>query len=195
MQESRPDVMSKLHAPDHWTYADYLRLPDDGTRCEILEGERVMTPSPFTPHQRVAFSLVRLLGDFVVSRRLGILRFAPCDVILADDVVVQPDILFVGKSRMEIVQKRGIFAPPDLVIEILSESHPERDTVRKLAIYGRHGVPEYWIVDPDRDRIEVFVLEGGALVRRALHASGEVRSLVALPGFAAPLDEIFSRSL
>ena len=55
MQESRRDVMSKLHAPDHWTYADYLRLPDDGTRCEILDGERVMTPSPFTPHQRVAF--------------------------------------------------------------------------------------------------------------------------------------------
>ena len=194
MQEPRPDVMSKLHAPDHWTYADYLRLPDDGTRCEILEGERVMTPAPFTPHQRVAFSLVRLLGDFVVPRRLGVLRFAPCDVILADDIVVQPDILFIGKPRVEIVLKRGIFGPPDLVIEILSESDPKRDTVRKLAIYGRHGVPEYWIVDPDRARIEVFVLEGNALVRKAVHESGEVRSLVALPGFAALLDEIFSRA-
>jgi Uma2 family endonuclease len=195
MQESRRDVMSKLHAPDHWTYADYLRLPDDGTRCEILDGERVMTPSPFTPHQRVSFNLVGLLRDFVVPRGLGTIWYAPCDVILADDVVVQPDILFLGKTRLEIVKKRGIFGPPDLVIEILSESDPKRDTVRKLAIYGRHGVPEYWIVDPDRDRIEVFVLEGGALVRKAVHDCGEVRSLVALPGFFAPLDEIFSRSV
>ena len=130
-----------------------------------------------------------------MPRRLGSVWHAPYDVILAEDVVVQPDILFVGKPRVEIVLKRGIFGPPDLVIEILSESDPERDTVRKLAIYGRHGVPEYWIVDPERDRIEVFVLEGGALVRRAVHESGELRSLVALPGFAAPLDEIFSRSL
>jgi Uma2 family endonuclease len=83
---------------------------------------------------------------------------------------------------------------PDLMSKLHAPNHWTY-TVRKLAIYGRHGVPEYWIVDPDRDRIEVFVLEGGALVRRALHESGEVRSLVALPGFAAPLDEIFSRSL
>ena len=140
-------------------------------------------------------NLLFLLESFVRedSRRKGF-SIAPFDVILAEDIVVQPDILFIGKTRTEIIQKRGVFGPPDLVIEILSESHPERDTVRKLAIYGRHGVPEYWIVDPERDRIEVFVLEGGALVRRAIHESGELRSLVALPGFAAPLDEIFSRS-
>jgi Uma2 family endonuclease len=194
MQEPRPDVMSKLHAPDHWTYADYLRLPDDGTRCEILEGERVMTPSPFMRHQDVSENLGFVLASFVRGRDIGRVRRAPCDVILADDVVVQPDILFVANPRLTIMKKRGIFGPPDLVTEILSESDPKRDTVRKLAIYGRHGVPEYWIVDPDRARIEVFVLEGGALVRRGTHESGEVRSLVALPGFAAPLDEIFSRA-
>jgi Uma2 family endonuclease len=195
MQEPRPDVMSKLHAPDHWTYADYLRLPDDGTRCEILEGARVMTPAPFTRHQWVSENLGSVLSGFVRGRDVGRIFRAPYDVILADDVVVQPDILFIAKTRMEIVKKRGIFGPPDLVIEILSESDPKRDTVRKLAIYGRHGVPEYWIVDPEWDRIEVLVREGDALVRRALHESGEIRSLVALPGFAAPLAEIFSRSV
>ena len=81
------------------------------------------------------------------------------------------------------------------MIEILSESHPTRDTVRKLAIYARHGVREYWIVDPKTDRIEVFVLEGDALVRKAAHDGGEVRSLVVLPGFVASLAEIFDRSL
>jgi Uma2 family endonuclease len=186
--------MNRLHE-HHWTVADYLRLPDDGTRCEILEGERLMTPSPFTPHQRVAFNLVGLLRDFVVPNALGTLLFAPCDVFLSDDVVVQPDIFFVAKSRESIVERRGILGPPDLVIEILSASDPSRDTVRKLRIYGRRGVREYWIVDPDRKRLEVFVLDGDRLVLRAAHESGEVRSLVVLQGFRAPLTQIFGRSL
>jgi Uma2 family endonuclease len=192
--EPRRDVMNRLDA-DRWTYADYLQLPDDGTRCEILEGERVMTPAPFTPHQRVALNLVFLLGDFLRPRKVGTLFFAPCDVILAEDTVVQPDVLFVAAERTSIIQKRGVFGPPDLMIEIVSESDPKRDTVRKLRIYGRHGVREYWIVDPERERVEVFVLEGRELVRKAALESGELRSLVVLPGFVASLSQIFARSL
>jgi Uma2 family endonuclease len=187
--------MTRTDSDRHWTYADYLRLPDDGTRCEILEGERVMTPSPFPRHQIVAFNLVGLLRDFVVPRHLGRLLFAPSDVVLAEDVVVQPDVFFFQASRASLVEEHGIFGAPDLVIEILSESDPKRDTVRKLAIYARHGVHEYWIVDPDADRIDVFVREGSELVRKAAHDSGEVRSLAALPGFSARLAEIFDRSL
>lgn len=81
------------------------------------------------------------------------------------------------------------------MIEILSESDPERDTVRKRAIYGRYGVAEYWIVDLDAKRIEVFAPDGTILVRRTRHEDGDLRSLVALPGFAASLDAIFPRSL
>jgi Uma2 family endonuclease len=179
----------------HWTYDDYLRLPDDGTRCEIIEGERLVNPAPFTRHQVVSFNLGLLLGGFVLPRRLGRILQAPCDVILAEDTVVQPDILFVSRARKSVIEERGIFGPPDLVIEILSASDPSRDTVRKLGIYARHGVREYWIVDPDADRIEVFVLEGKDLVRKAEHERGEARSLVALPGFVAPLSGIFARSL
>ena len=96
-----------------------------------------------------------------------------------------------GRSY-RIFAKRGIFAAPDLVIEILSEHDHPRDTVRKLRIYARHGVLEYWIVDPNADRIEVFVLEGGRLVCKAAHQSGDVRSLAVLPGFSAPLSAIFA---
>jgi Uma2 family endonuclease len=177
----------------HWTYADYLRLPDDGPRYEILEGMRVRAPSPLTRHQIVSHNLVLALGVFVRDRRLGRVLDAPCDVILADDIVLQPDILFIGRDRGSIIERRGIFGAPDLVIEILSQYSVKRDTVRKLDLYGRHRVREYWIVDPDADRIEVFTLEGGALTKRAEHRTGEVRSLVALPGFSAPLAEIFER--
>lgn len=185
--------MNRVHE-HHWTVADYLRLPDDGTRCEIIEGERLMTPSPVPRHQIVSANLVWMLTTFVRAAGLGRVLAAPSDIFLAEDTVVQPDIYFVSKARDAIIHADGVCGPPDLVIEILSASHPERDTVRKLRLYGRHGVLEYWTVDPDSDRIEVFVLEREAFVRKASRSEGEVRSLAALPGFSAPLAAIFDRS-
>jgi Uma2 family endonuclease len=179
----------------HWTYADYLRLPDEGPRYEIYEGILVKAPAPLTRHQIVSGNLYGFLWTFVRERALGRVLDAPCDVIFADDVVLQPDLLFVAESRRSIIKERGVFGAPDLVVEILSRSSAERDAGQKADLYSKHGVAEYWIVDPDEDRIEVFLLEGGRLVRRAEHASGEVRSLAAVPGFSAPLAEIFERGL
>jgi Uma2 family endonuclease len=179
---------------DHWTYEDYLRLPDDGPRCEIIEGERHMTPAPWSRHQLVSQRLAFLLMSFLRETELGVLYYAPFDVILADDTVVQPDIVIVARERESKIRERGLFGAPDLAIEILSPSSESRDRVRKLEIYAKHGVREYWIVDPDRDRIEVHVLEGRRLVKKAGHGDGAARSLVVLPGFSAPLDEVFSRA-
>jgi Uma2 family endonuclease len=123
---------------------------------------------------------------------LGTFLHAPSDVVLADDTVVQPDIFFFSKAREGLIGERRITGAPDLVIEILFESDPARDTVRKLAIYGRRGVREYWIVDPKARGIEVFVLEDAALVRRAAHSDGEVRSLEVLPGLVIPLAAVFA---
>jgi Uma2 family endonuclease len=184
--------MNRVHE-HHWTVAEYLRLPDDGTRCEIIEGERLMTPSPWTRHQIVSANLVWVLSSFVRAAGLGRVLCAPSDVFLSEDTVVQPDVYFVSKVRDSIIHPDGVFAAPDLVIEILSPSHPERDTVRKLGLYARHGVREYWIVDPDSDRIDVFVLEGSELVRKESHSDGEIHSLAVLPGFSAKLAEIFAK--
>src|SRR5436190_19853930 len=129
MAETRPNAMTRLHA-EHWTAADYFRMPDDGTRCEILEGERVMTPSPIPRHQIVSLNLERLLWEHVAAGKLGRLLHAPSDVVLADDTVVQPDIFFFSKAREHLIGERRIIGAPDLVIEILSESDPARDTVR-----------------------------------------------------------------
>ena len=79
------------------------------------------------------------------------------------------------------------------MIEILSPSTASRDRREKLGVYARYGVREYWLVDPERARIEVFVLEAGNLVKKAEHDSGEARSLAVLPGFSAPLAEVFRR--
>jgi Uma2 family endonuclease len=168
-------------------------MPDegDGKRYEIIEGERFVTPSPFEPHQRASRNLFRMLDSLVGSRDLGEVYYAPIDVVLADHTVLVPDLVFVAKARASIIEHRGIFGPPDLVVEILSKSTKSRDVGVKLRAYGAHGVREYWILDTDRRRIAIFTLQGHELVKAAEHDSGDVVSPVVLPGFSASLDRIF----
>jgi Uma2 family endonuclease len=168
-------------------------MPDegDGNRYEIVGGVRFMTPSPFERHQRASRNLLHLLLNHVEDRDLGEIYHAPIDVVLSDDTVLVPDIVFVSKSRIALIEERGIFGAPDLVVEILSRGTKSRDRGIKLRAYSDHGVREYWLLDPVRRTIEIFVSEGRDLVKKAEHDSGKVASLAVLPGFSAPLDRIF----
>ncbi len=95
------------------TYADYLGLPEDGRRYEILDGELAVTPVPTTRHQRVSANLEYVLMGHVRGLGLGTILYAPVDVILANDCIVQPDIVFVAAGREEIIKLRGIEGAPD----------------------------------------------------------------------------------
>ena len=89
---------------------------------------------------------------------MGNLFHAPVDLILESTSVLQPDLLFVSKARQSIITDRAIECAPDLVIEILSPSTSRSDRVTKAQIYARHKVPAYWIVDPDQETVEVYLL-------------------------------------
>ena len=127
-------------------------MPDegDGKRYEIVGGVRFMTPSPFERHQRASRNLEYLLMQYLEDRDLGEVYDAPIDVVLSDDTVLVPDIVFVSKARVSIIEQRGLFAAPDLVVEILSEGTKRRDRGIKLRAYAEHGVREYWLLDPVR---------------------------------------------
>ena len=140
------------------TYEDYRNTPDD-QRYELLDGALVVLPTPNIAHQRVLGDLSFALHDFVREKRVGA-AFLRVAVVLADTNVVEPDITFVSASRMDIVESDNIRGAPDLVVEIISPSNPERDVVRKRDIYARNGVGEYWIADPDARSIRVMALEG-----------------------------------
>jgi len=139
------------------TYEDYRNAPEsERERYELFEGELVMVPSPSEYHQRISVNLEFLLCGFVKQRDLGFVYDAPLDVILSDDTVLQPDILFIGKERAKIIAEEGIRGAPDLVIEILSEATAKRDRTYKKTLYARHGVKEYWLVDPATKTVEVL---------------------------------------
>jgi Uma2 family endonuclease len=139
-----------------FTYHDYLLLQDD-KRYEILEGDLRMVPAPEIYHQRISRNLEVALFDHIRKRDLGELLDAPCDVVLSQENVVQPDILFVCRDRLGIIGKKNIEGAPDLVIEILSESTRSRDLDIKSKLYAKYGVREYWVVDPLAKSVEVLV--------------------------------------
>jgi Uma2 family endonuclease len=109
------------------TYEDYVLLPNDRNRYEILEGELTVTPAPSTKHQTASGNLFVLLAHYIKERDLGKLFHAPIDLILESTSVLQPDLLFVSKARQHIITDRAVEGAPDLVIEILSPTTSRTD--------------------------------------------------------------------
>ncbi|HWP91863.1 MAG TPA: Uma2 family endonuclease [Thermodesulfobacteriota bacterium] len=141
-----------------FTYTDYINLKDD-KRYELIEGELYLVPSPNTYHQAVLGNLWDSLRSHVKKKRLGTVLCAPLDVVLSENDVVQPDILFIYNENRGIITEHNIKGAPDLVVEILSLGTLERDKIVKKYLYEKHGVKEYWIVEPVGRFIEVMTLE------------------------------------
>ena len=138
--------------------ADYWRLPE-GEPVELIQGRLIVSPSPNDIHQTLSALLTELL--LRAARQGGGRMFAaPMDVVLSDQSIVQPDLIYVAKDRRGIVKGR-VNGPPDLIIEILSRNDIRRDRVDKLNLYAQYGVPEYWIVDPDARQFDFLINRDG----------------------------------
>lgn len=182
-----------MSQPDHhrFTYADYRQLPDD-KRYEVIEGELLVTPAPNTRHQLILSHLFLKLGTFVAAAGLGNVLPAPTDVILSDENVVQPDLLFVAKERRGILDpKGGVRGAPDLVVEILSPSTASRDLMAKRKLYSKYAVSEYWVVDPDTLSIEVLAETTGGLEAWRVCSVGSALSSPLLPGLTIAVADVF----
>jgi Uma2 family endonuclease len=153
------------------TYADYAALPDDGRRYELIDGELIEMTAPSLWHQIVLANLVYALDAYVRERSLGIVLFAPLDVIFADTSVTEPDLIYIAPNRTDRMAPRGIEGAPTLLVEVLSPSNRGHDRVVKFGLYARYGVPFYWIVDPEGRELHAYRLEEGAYVL-AMRATG-----------------------
>ena len=173
-----------------YTYDDYLKTPDD-KRYELIEGELYMTPSPITNHQRISRKIEFLLEKFVTENELGEIFDAPYDVYFDDENVVQPDILFISKDRLNIIGDKNLQGAPDLVIEILSESNAYRDLIQKKKLYSKHGVKEYWIVVPGEKTIDIHILKDKAYQLYQTLGEDETLESQILKGFKMELKAIF----
>ncbi|MBV8200306.1 MAG: Uma2 family endonuclease [Acidobacteria bacterium] len=177
------------------TYRDLLRLPEDLLRHELIDGEHFVSPAPAWKHQEIVVNLARILSTFVRAHRLGKVLVAPVDVLFSEHDVVEPDVLYVSGARPEQLANRFVAGAPDLVIEVLSPSSRRMDRTKKYRLYETYGVPEYWIVDPAAETIEIYraTTPGGPLVPGAplSLAAGDVLETPLLAGLQIPLTEVF----
>jgi len=172
-----------------YTYQDLLSIPESHARHEIIDGELFVTPLARWNHQKVAANLIVMLASAVRAPEgdLGTV-VGPMTVRLHDDLVLEPDVVFVRAERMRIVDPEGhVHGPPDLVVEILSPSTQRYDWNVKRKRYLESGVPELWIVDVD-DRAVDVLLPGGLEPRRVRDA---LRWRVGERSIDLPLTDVF----
>lgn len=182
-------------AQGEWTYEDYLRLPEDGNRYEVIRGSLYVTPPPIYDHQFILWQLDQTLGRLVHEQRLGVVLMAPFAVRLPARIgdPVEPDLVFLRTGRQPRSGDKFFQGSPDLVIEVLSPSTRRRDQTIKLDAYQDAVVPECWIVDPMARTIVIHVLgdDRRRYVELCRGAEGEtVRSRV-LPGLEIRVGDLF----
>lgn len=157
-------------AGDLLTREDLDRMPDDGNRYELIEGEIVMSASPVPRHQIAVTRLVVQLhqacpSDLLVSQ-------APFDVVLGEFTVVEPDVLVIDPAGLD---DRAMNGAPALAVEVLSPSTRRRDLVQKKRLYEQAGVRAYWVIDVEREGVSLtaWELRDGAYVAVAAIAGDE----------------------
>ncbi|MDO5697634.1 MAG: Uma2 family endonuclease [Dermatophilus congolensis] len=150
-------------------------LPDDGRRHELLDGTLVMSPSPTRRHQRAVFRLGVLL-DASAPPSLEVF-VAPCDVVLADTTVVEPDAFVTLREDLDSPNP----SLPLLVIEVLSPSTRRVDLGAKKNAYEAAGIADYWVVDPDDQTITAWQLDSSGRYREVTRAAGEETFSVSAP--------------
>ncbi|MEE8169214.1 MAG: Uma2 family endonuclease [Phycisphaerae bacterium] len=170
--------------PIHLNYEDYCALPEDGRRYEIIDGDLHVSPSPIRIHQVVVGKLFFLLNDYIKRKKLGHVFFAPFDVILGDNDIVQPDLIYVSRPHASMITEKNIQGAPDLLIEVLSPATANRDTRDKRNQYARRGVPFYWIVDPAKPSILELQLIDKAYAALAEVAAAAEFAPTLFPGLA-----------
>lgn len=148
--------MSTQPAARRWTYEEFARLPDDGNRYEVIGGELYVSPAPRPVHQEIVARLSDLLRPFVREHGRGRALPGPIDVLFGEGDYLEPDLVFIRRGRRGVYSQRGLEAAPDLIVEVISPTTGLRDRGIKRERYAYFGVPEYWIVDPPAEQIEVY---------------------------------------
>jgi Uma2 family endonuclease len=143
------------------SYVELEQWPDDGRRYELYGGEVIVVPAPVPIHQIVVHRISEIL-DAYAQQTGGLMLFSPIDIVFSEYDVLQPDVVFFTTLRRRQIDLRSaIRVVPDLVGEVLSRSTAARDRGRKLELFERYGVPEYWILDPIARTLELLANAGG----------------------------------
>ena len=181
-------------SPRRLTYDDFVRIPDDGMRHEIIDGVHYVTPSPAFRHQQLLGRLHGAIFNYLEAHpEIGQVLLSPLDTVFSPWDVVEPDLLFIAADQPEIVTEPNIQGAPALVVEILSPGTKKRDLGIKKELFDRGGVREYWIVDPKANTVVVHrrASDGGFPRSQSLPDDAPAIMTPLLPGFSLSLEKLF----
>ncbi|MEM6281948.1 MAG: Uma2 family endonuclease [Chloroflexota bacterium] len=161
---------------------DYYQLPEyaDHDLIQLIDGEVIVSMPPIPKHQDIAGEIFYLFKT--IARQSGARTFfSPIEVVLDEHNVFEPDVLYLKPDSACTVGEKRLSGAPDLVVEVLSPGTAKYDRQQKYEAYERHGVGEYWIVDPLHDIIEVWTLgEDGLFKRQGAYAGDDTFKSVTL---------------
>ncbi|HLA45140.1 MAG TPA: Uma2 family endonuclease [Aggregatilineales bacterium] len=186
--------MADITKIERMTTAEYMqKYPETEQLMELIEGEVCMSPAPHDDHQYISGELYSVIRAIVKQFAAGDIRYSPTDVHLDDYNIVQPDIFYVSNNndRCNRTDAGYWHGAPDLVIEILSPGTSRRDRVDKFALYEKHGVREYWIVEPQGNFIEVYVLHEGKYQRQGAYKENESFTSTVVPQLTVQITNVF----
>lgn len=163
------------------TVTDLDLMPDDGNRYEIIEGELFVSRAPGLKHQLVVKNFIASIQNHLDNNPIGIVVPGP-GIVFSELTAVIPDVVFISNARREeIASGERLTGAPDIVIEVLSpgSENDRRDRIVKRHLYGKYGVKEYWIADPENRATEIYLLADTTMkLVRIIHEGDEITSSV-----------------
>ncbi len=173
------------------TLAEFLDLPQQEQRCELIDGVVYMAAFPIPDHQILATVLSSYMFQQIMETGQGIV-YQVAGVVVSDNSALGPDIVAVRAERVGIIGPTVIDGgPPDIVVEVLS-SNRSSDLVRKRQLYEAAGIPEYWILDGAADTLTLLELGDDGLYReRAVLTAADTLTTPRFPEFSLPLTRLF----
>jgi len=174
-----------------WSEEEYLALPTNHL-VEFSNGYIEVLPMPTQAHQFIVAYLYRRLLAFLERHLPGaVVLFAPLPVLLWPGKYREPDIAVMLAEHAERRHEK-YWEAPDLVMEVVSPENRRHDEEVKRHEYAQAGIPEYWIVDPAKERITVLTLEGEQYAVQGEFGPGTVARSAVLPGFEVAVDDVWA---
>ncbi len=189
-EEMQKYVLATFEEGVKYTVEDFYQLPEESP-YQLIDGKFVRTLGETIKHQQVSSMLLGQIGQYVMESEQGRVFHTPTDVVLGEENVFQPDILYISEARFSQMEEFGIVGAPEFTIEILSERSEKNDRNIKMTQYGLYDVVEYWIVHPEDEFIEVYYNANKEmqLVQKAV--SGDIITSKAIEGFELEVDRVF----
>jgi len=183
--------------PGELSYEAFLDWCDEDTLAEWVRGRVVMSSPAALRHQDLGTFLLIIMRFWVRAHDLGVVIAPPFQMRLPPPINTgrEPDIIFVANAHLDRLRQTYLDGPADLVVEITSPESIGRDRGDKFVEYEQAGIPEYWLIDPERRQVEFYQLEADGRYRAAVIGASGVYESPALVGLRLPVDWLWQDPL